>query len=145
MKRKRELQLRQDEMRRANQAYREFASVGGYLEHASKLVSLQYLVVTMVDIIGAELEVTLEKANLKSAKTISIQNTVTRATDGYKKMFEGAMGKDSTLEWANDATQLELELYKFAGIKPLRPKRKAMREAKVKIEEKYGVELIDLE
>ena len=36
------------------------------------------------------------------------------------------------------------KLYKFADIKELRPKRKAMKEAKAVIEKKYGVELEEL-
>ena len=50
---------RQDEQRRMNQAYRELAHAGGYIDRAVKLVSLQYLVGSMVDVIGAELEQTL--------------------------------------------------------------------------------------
>ncbi len=45
---------------------------------------------------------------------------------------------------ADDLDKLEAELYKFADIKELRPKRKAMREAKAVIEEKYGVKLEEL-
>ena len=41
-----------------NQAYRELAQPGGYIDRAVKLVSLQYLVGSMVDVIGAELEQT---------------------------------------------------------------------------------------
>ena len=44
----------------------------------------------------------------------------------------------------NDIERLEAELYKFANIKELRPKRKAMKEAKAIIEEKYNVKLEDL-
>ena len=40
--------------------------------------------------------------------------------------------------------RLEKELYNFANIKTLRPKRKAMKEAKAVIEEKYNVKLEDL-
>ena len=54
------------------------------------------------------------------------------------------MQKDSVLDWASDIDRLEAELYKFADIKELRPKRKAMKEAKAVIEEKYGVKLEDL-
>ena len=135
---------RQNEQRRINQAYRELANVGGYIDRAVKLVSLQYLVGSMVDVIGAELEQTLERANLMNAKTISIQNALQKATNEYYKFFAGAMNKDSVLDWANDLDRLEAELYKFAGIKALRPKRKAMKEAKAVIEEKYGVKLEDL-
>ena len=98
----------------------------------------------MVDVIGAELEQTLERANLMNAKTISIQNALQKATNEYYKFFGGVMEKDSVLDWANDIDRLEAELYKFAGIKDLRPKRKAMREAKAVIEEKYNVKLEDL-
>ena len=135
---------RQDERRRMNQAYRELAYVGGYIDRAVKLVSLQYLVGSMVDVIGAELEQTLERANLMNTKTISIQNALQKATDEYYKFFGGAMQKDAVTDWANDIDRLEAELYKFADIKVLRPKRKAMKEAKAVIEEKYGVELEDL-
>ena len=54
------------------------------------------------------------------------------------------MQKDSVLDWASDIDRLEAELYKFADIKELRPKRKAMKEAKAVIEEKYNVKLEDL-
>ena len=135
---------RQDEQRRMNQAYRELAYEGGYIDRAVKLVSLQYLVGSMVDVIGAELEHTLERANLMNAKTISIQNALQKATNEYYKFFGGVMKKDSVTDWANDIDRLEAELYKFADIKELRPKRKAMKEAKAIIEEKYGVKLEDL-
>lgn len=137
-------QQRQDEQRRINQAYRELAYVGGYIDRAVKLVSLQYLVGSMVDVIGAELEQTLERANLMNAKTISIQNALQKATNEYYKFFGGVMKKDSVTDWAGDIERLEAELYKFADIKELRPKRKAMKEAKAVIEEKYGVKLEDL-
>ena len=137
-------QQRQDEQRRMNQAYRELAYVGGYIDRAVKLVSLQYLVGSMVDVIGAELEQTLERANLMNTKTISIQNALQKATNEYYKFFGGVMKKDSVTDWAGDIERLEAELYKFADIKELRPKRKAMKEAKAVIEEKYGVELEDL-
>ena len=135
---------RQEEFRRFNQANQEFAHVGGYLDHAIKLISLQYLVGSMVDVIGAELEQTLERANLMTTKTISIQNALQKATNAYYKHFEGAMQRESVLNWADDLERLEAELYKFANIKTLRPKRKAMREAKAVIEEKYNVELKEL-
>lgn len=137
-------QQKQDEQRRTNQAYKELAYVGGYIDRAVKLVSLQYLVGSMVDVIGAELEQTLYRANLMSAKTISIQNALQKATNEYYKFFGGVMKKDSVTDWANDIERLEAELYKFAGIKDLRPKRKAMKEAKAAIEEKYGVKLEEL-
>ena len=137
-------QLRQDEQRRMNQAYRELAHAGGYIDRAVKLVSLQYLVGSMVDVIGAELEQTLERANLMNAKTISIQNALQKATNEYYKFFGGVMKKDSVTDWASDIERLEAELYKFADIKELRPKRKAMKEAKEVIEEKYGVKLEEL-
>ena len=143
MKRK-QLKAKQDEQRRMNQAYRELAYEGGYIDRAVKLVSLQYLVGSMVDVIGAELEQTLERANLMNTKTISIQNALQKATNEYYKFFGGVMKKDSVTDWANDIERLEAELYKFADIKELRPKRKAMKEAKAVIEEKYGVELEDL-
>ena len=137
-------QQRQDEQRRINQAYRELAHTGGYIDRAVKLVSLQYLVGSMVDVIGAELEQTLERANLMNAKTISIQNALQKSTNEYYKFFSDVMNKESSIDWANDIDRLEAELYKFADIKDLRPKRKAMKEAKAVIEEKYGVELEDL-
>ena len=143
MKRK-QLKQKQDEQRRMNQAYRDLAYVGGYIDRAVKLVSLQYLVGSMVDVIGAELEQTLERANLMNAKTISIQNGLQKATNEYYKFFGGVMKKDSVTDWANDIERLEAELYKFANIKELRPKRKAMKEVKAVIEEKYGVKLEDL-
>lgn len=137
-------QQRQDERRRMNQAYRELAYEGGYIDRAVKLVSLQYLVGSMVDVIGAELEQTLERANLMNSKTISIQNALQKATNEYYKFFGGVMKKDSVTDWASDIDRLEAELYKFADIKDLRPKRKAMKEAKAIIEEKYNVKLEDL-
>ena len=137
-------QQRQDEKRRMNQAYRELAYKGGYIDRAVKLVSLQYLVGSMVDVIGAELEQTLERANLMNAKTISIQNALQKATNEYYKFFGGVMKDDAVTDWASDIDRLEKELYKFAGIKDLRPKRKAMKEAKPVIEEKYNVKLEEL-
>ena len=137
-------QQKQDEQRRINQAYRELAHVGGYIDRAVKLVSLQYLVGSMVDVIGAELEQTLERANLMNTKTISIQNALQKSTNEYYKFFGGVMKDDAVTDWASDIDRLEKELYKFAGIKDLRPKRKAMREAKAIIEEKYNVKLEDL-
>ena len=137
-------QQRQDEQRRMNQAYRELAHIGGYIDRAVKLVSLQYLVGSMVDVIGAELEQTLDRANLKNSKTISIQNAVRKATNEYHKYFEGTMKDGAVLNWASDLDRLEQELYKFANIKTLRPKRKAMKEAKLLIEEKYNVKLEEL-
>ena len=139
-----QLKAKQDELRRANQAYQELAQVGGYLDHVIKLISLQYIVGSMVDVIGAEIEMTLERANLKTTKTISIQNALQKATDAYYKHFEGAMSKESVLNWAKDLDSLEKELYNFANIKTLKPKRKAMKEAKAEIEKKYNVELKDL-
>ena len=135
---------KQDERRRMNQAYRELAHAGGYTDRAIKLISLQYLVASMVDVIGAEIEHTLERANLASAKTISIQNALRKSTNEYYKFFSSVMNKESSIDWANDVDRLEAELYKFADIKALRPKRKAMREAKAIIEEKYNVKLEDL-
>lgn len=137
-------QQKQDEQRRTNQAYRELAYAGGYIDRAVKLVSLQYLVGSMVDVIGAELEQTLERANLMNAKTISIQNALQKSTNEYYKFFGGVMKDDAVTDWASDIDRLEKELYKFAGIKDLRPKRKAMKEAKAIIEEKYNVKLEDL-
>ena len=137
-------QQRQDEQRRMNQAYRELAHAGGYIDRAVKLVSLQYLVGSMVDVVGAELEQTLERANLMNSKTISIQNALQKATNEYYKFFGGVMKKDSVTDWASDIERLEAELYKFADIKELRPQRKAMKEAKEVIEEKYGVKLEEL-
>ena len=59
-------QQKQDELRRYNQANIELAQVGGYIPRAVKLVSLQYLVGSMVDVIGADIEETLDRANLKN-------------------------------------------------------------------------------
>lgn len=98
----------------------------------------------MVDVIGAELEQTLDRAILMNSKTISIQNALQKATNEYYKFFGGVMKKDSVTDWAGDIERLEAELYKFADIKELRPKRKAMKEAKAIIEEKYGVKLEEL-
>ena len=56
----------------------------------------------MVDVIGAELEQTLERANLMNAKTISIQNALQKATNEYYKFFGGVMKKDSVTDWASD-------------------------------------------
>ena len=137
-------QQRQDDQRRMNQAYRELAHAGGYIDRAVKLVSLQYLVGSIIDVIGAELEQTLDRANLMNSKTISIQNALQKATNEYYKFFSSVMNKESSIDWANDLDILEAELYKFADIKVLRPKRKAMREAKAIIEEKYNVKLEDL-
>ena len=90
-----------------NQAYRELAYEGGYIDRAVKLVSLQYLVGSMVDVIGAELEQTLERANLMNAKkTISIQNALQKATNEYYKFFGGVMKKDSVTDWASDIRDL---------------------------------------
>ena len=143
MKRKRLREI-QDQRRRENLAYSELAGVGGYLDHAVKLISLQYLVGSMVASLSAEIEVTLERANLRTNKTISIQNALTKATDEYFDYFKDAMKKDSVTDCANDLDKLDKVLHEFAGIKALRPKRKAMREAKASIEEKFNVYLEDL-
>lgn len=137
-------QQKQEERHRINKAYQELAHVGGYIDRAVKLVNLQYLVGSMVDVIGAELEYTLDRANLMNAKTISIQNALQKATNEYYKFFGGAMKKDAVLDWAKDLDELEKILYKYADIKDFRPKRKAMKEVKEMIEQKYGVELEDL-
>ena len=143
MKSKTKKQL-QEERRRINKAYQELAQAGGYIDRAVKLVSLQYLVGSMVDVIGAELEHTLERANLMNARAISIQNALQKATNEYYKFFGGALKKDAVSDWAKDLDELEKILYKYADIKDLRPKRKAMREVKEMIEEKYNVKLEEL-
>ena len=143
MKPKTKKQL-QEEQRRMNQAYRELAYAGGYIDRAVKLVSLQYLVGSMVDVIGAELEHTLERANLMNARAISIQNSLQKATNEYYKFFGGALKKEAVLNWSKDLEELEKILYKYADIKELKPKRKAMKEVKEMIEEKYGVKLEEL-
>lgn len=140
----RQLKQRQDEMRRINKANTELAEIGGYIEYAVRVISLQYLVASMVDVLGAEIEHTFDRANLRTAKLISIQNSVRKATDEYYKFFEGTMKDGAVLDWANDLDKLEEVLYQFAGIKQLRPKRKAMREAKPELEKKYNVKLKDL-
>ena len=127
-----------------NKAYQELAQAGGYIDRAVKLVSLQYLVGSMVDVIGAELEQTLERANLMNSKTISIQNALQKATNEYYKFFGGALEKEAVFNWSKDLEELEKVLYKFADIKELRPKREAMKEVKEIIEEKYNVKLEDL-
>lgn len=135
---------RQEEQRRINKAYQELAQAGGYIDRAVKLVSLQYLVGSMVDVIGAEVEYTLDRANLMNTKAISIQNALQKAMNEYYEFFGGAFKKDAVLDWARDLDDLEKILYKYADIKELRPKRKAMKEVKERIEKKYGVELEDL-
>lgn len=142
---RRKLQQIQDQKRRENLAYSELAKVGGYLDHVMKLISLQYLTGSMVAMISSEIEVTLERANLKTNKTISIQNALTKATDEYFKHFEGAIRDDAAMDWAEDLDHLETILHDFANIKTLRPKRKAMKEAKEDIESKYNVKLKELE
>lgn len=142
--RKKELRQKQDELRRANQAYKELAFVGGYMDEAEKLISLMYVNISATISINERLMNTLERANLKTTKTISIHNKMLKATESYFKLFDGAMSRDSVMHWANDLDRLEKELYKFANIKTLRPKRKAMKEAKPKIEKRYNIELEDL-
>lgn len=139
-----QLRQRQDEKRRQNLAYGELAEVGGYIDHAVKLISLQYLVGSMVGVLSTEIEMTLERAMLRTNKTISIQNALTKATDEYFKYFEGIMKDGAVINWANDLERLEGALYEFANIKALRPKRKAMAEAKTIIENKHNVNLEDL-
>lgn len=134
----------QDQKRRENLAYSELAEVGGYLDHAVKLISLQYLVGSMVAVIAADIEVTLERANLKSNKIISIQNALQKATDDYFNYFKGSIKDSAVNDWAEDLERIEKTIYEFANIKQLRPKRKAMREAKTIIEEKFNVKLEDL-
>lgn len=139
-----QLRQRQDEKRRKNLAYGELSEVGGYIDHAVKLISLQYLVGSMVGVLSTEIEMTLERAMLKTNKMISIQNALTKATDDYFKYFEGIMKDGAVINWANDLERLEQSLYEFSNIKPLRPRRKAMAEAKTIIENKYNVKLEDL-
>ena len=63
-----------------------------------------------------------------NTKTISIQNALQKATNEYYKFFGGVMKKGfSNGLGKGDIGRLETELYKFADIKELRPKRKAMK------------------
>ncbi len=142
---RRKLQQKQDEKRRENLAYSELAEVGGYLDHAVKLISLQYLVGSMVGVLSAEIEMTLERANLKTNKTISIQNALEKATGDYFKHFEGSLKEGAVIDWANDLEKLEATVYEFANVKTLRPRRKAMKEALSIIENKYNVKLKELQ
>lgn len=139
-----QLRQRQDQKRRENLAYAELAEVGGYLDHAVKLISLQYLVGSMVQVIATDIEITLERANLNNTKLISIQNALERATTDYFKFFENAIKDEAVIHWANDLERLEKVVYEFANVKTLRPRRKAMKEAKQTIENKYNVTLEDL-
>lgn len=129
---------------RVNKATIELAEIGGYIEHATKLISLQYLVGSMVATLQAELDITFKRANIKSNKIVSIQNALDKAVDEYLNFFKGAMGKDTTLDYFGDLEKLEIELYKWANIKTLRPKRKAMREAIRELEIKHNVKLEEL-
>lgn len=134
---------KQEEQRLANKATLELAEIGGYIEYATKLISLQYLVGSVVGLLSAELDIVFERCNIKSNKIISIQKGLDQTMDKYYKFFEGALGKDTTLDWAKDVDALEAELKKWAGIKTLRPKRKAMSQAKPLIEQKYNVKIKD--
>lgn len=138
------LKQKQDELRRFNKASIELARVGGYMDRAEKLLSVQHLLVSLVVSYNAALEETLERANLKTTKTISIQNALLKSTDAFYKLFDGAMERETVLNWAEDLDRLEIEVSKFAGIKQFRPKRKAMQEAKPALEEKYNIILNDL-
>ena len=79
-------QQRQDEQRRINQAYRELAHVGGHIDRAVKLNSLQYLVGSMADVIGAELEQTLNVPLDEHENNIN-PNALQKATNEYYKFF----------------------------------------------------------
>lgn len=90
----------QDRKRRENLAYAELANVGGVLKHVVDLITLQYRVASTVQVIGAEIEHTLEQANLRTNKTISIQNTIGKAIEKYAQQFEGAMVEGAALRRA---------------------------------------------
>ena len=141
---KRKLREIQDEKRRLNLAYAELAEIGGYIAHAVRLISLQYLVGSTVQSIGADIEITLERANLKTNKTISIQNALNKATDDYFNYFKSAIKDEAVLDWANDLERIEAVVYKFANITPLKPNEEAMAEAKKRIELKYNVTLDEM-
>lgn len=131
----------QDRKRRENLAYAELANVGGVLKHVVDLINLQYLVASTVQVIGAEIEHTLEQANLRTNKTISIQNTIDKAIGNYVQQFEGAMAEGAALRWSKDLDELESVLYEHAGIKDFEPNWEAMKEAKKEIEDKFKVKL----
>lgn len=131
----------QDRKRRENLAYAELANVGGVLKHVVDLITLQYRVASTVQVIGAEIEHTLEQANLRTNKTISIQNTIDKAIGNYAQQFEGAMAEGAALRWAKDLDELEAVLYEHAGIKDFEPNWEAMKEAKKEIEDKFKVKL----
>lgn len=134
---------RQEYQTRLNQATLELASIGGYIDHATRLISLQYLVGSMVASLSADIEITFERCNIKSNKIISIQKGLDDAVNKYYDFFKGVMRQESVLDWSEDMDKLEKELKKWAGIKDLRPKRKAMREAFNEIEKKYNVKLLE--
>lgn len=134
---------KQEYQARVNKATRELATVGGYIEHAVKLISLQYLVGSVVAMLQADIEDTFERCNMKSNKVISIQNGLNNTMDEYFKLFKGAMSQQATLDWSNDLAKLKAEVEKWAKIEELEPDFEAMKTFKPSIEEEYGVELME--
>lgn len=134
---------KQEYQARVNKATRELATVGGYIDHAVKLISLQYLVGSVVAMLQADIEDTFERCNMKSNKVISIQNGLNKTMDEYFKYFKGAMSQQATLDWSNDLTKLKAEVERWAKIGELEPDFEAMKTFKPSIEKEYGVELME--
>lgn len=141
MRRKREKQFEIEKKRRANLAKIELARLGGYLDRVERLASLQYLVASVIEVIGEEINDMLKEVDLDTVKTISIQNTVRKASESYFKLFSSAINPDMTTKWASDLDELEKLLYGFMGIDKFEPNIDLMKSEKSRIEKEFGVEL----
>ena len=141
MRRKRERQFEIEKKRRANLAKIELARLGGYLDRVERLASLQYLVASVIEVIGEEINDMLKEVDLDTVKTISIQNTVRKASESYFKLFSGAIDPDMTTRWASDLDELEKLLYGFMGIDKFEPNIDLMRSEQFRIEKEFGVEI----
>lgn len=141
MRRKREKQFEIEKKRRANLAKIELARLGGYLDRVERLASLQYLVASVIEVIGEEINDMLKEVDLDTVKTISIQNTVRKASESYFKLFSKAVDPDMTTKWASDLDELEKLLYGFMEIDKFEPNIDLMKSEKSRIEKEFGVEL----
>lgn len=144
MRRKRERQFEIEKKRRANLAKIELARLGGYLDRVERLASLQYLVASVIEVIGEEINDILKEVDLDTVKTISIQNTVRKASESYFKYFSSAIDPDMTTKWASDLEELEKLLYGFMGIDKFEPHIDLMRSEKPRIEKEFRVELKEI-
>lgn len=124
-----------------NRAIKEVADIGGYVDHAAKLLGVQYLVASLVQVVADEIEWVLDKAHMKSNKTISIQKEIIAATDKYFEHLKGVASADQFMNWANDLEALKKEVYKWADVKDFEPRKDEIKARIDAVNEKYLTEL----